>query len=187
MLNGINMSVIKLFFTSLVFLSAFPATRKGQTKAEHPLHAGVVNPIVVDEPLLIEGLEVKDFNRRRCIQLKEGMTKGLAEIYFFDFSASYDLTLFYADEASGKSAITVSINNKPAGSISFDEELKEASFTFKKKTLAAVNIQKWSRISLQFTGDGKEKCRLEKLVFTPVGAFQGDNENLKKPKSLQVF
>lgn len=183
--EGIHMTFIKLFFTSLVFLSVFSFVKEPAGMA--PMQRPVVNPIVFDELLLTEGLEVRDFNRKRCIQLKDGVTRGLAEIDFFDSSASYDLTLFYAGEPAGKSAVTISINDRPAGSVSFSEEVEKTSSGFKKKTLSAISIQTWSKISLEFASPGSGKCRVEKLVLTPVGAFKGHAQNLEKPKTLQVF
>ncbi len=183
------MSTIKLFFAPFIFLAAFSLVHKNTTPEKHRNNGFNANQIVVDGPLLIKGLEVKDFDKRRCIQLKDYVTHGLAETHLFQSSASYDITLFYVDDKKGKGKVDIYINEKSAGSVKFnDENLKDSSsFTFKKQTLSAINIQQWSKISLRFNGDKTEKCRIEKLVLTPVGAFRGKLEKLKKPQTLQVF
>ena len=147
------------------------------------------NPIVFDNFELTEGLEIADlkgvpdsFERRRVIQLGEGSKRGRAENYFFDQSAKYDITLFYVDGVNGKSGVNVIINGRNSGNIMFG-----LSNTFKEKTISGINIQKWSKISLEFTGDDDEKCRIEKLVITPIGAFDGQVDNLVKPKTLRIF
>jgi len=182
---------MKLFFVPFIFLAFLPFIKKEKTpfsliENNKRLNAG---PVVIDEPLLIQGLEIKDFDKKRCIQLKEGAKDGVAEINFFEPSACYDLTLFYVDEKSGKAELTVTVNGKKAGSIPFDEENKmdANAFVFKKKTIPRINIQQWSKISLLFTGDKTERCRIEKLVLTPVGEFKGQLQNLKRPETLQLF
>jgi cephalosporin-C deacetylase-like acetyl esterase len=182
---------MKLLFAPFIFFSFLSFTAKENTSPLLIQNIKQLNtaPIVIDEPFLLKGLEVKDFDNRRCIQLKDGFTMGLAETFLFEPSASYDMTLFYADESDGKSVVTININDQPAAIISFDEENKKgvASFVFKKKIFSAINIQQWSKISLQFAGDKNEKCRIEKLLLTPVAAFKGQLQKLKKPVTLQVF
>ena len=55
------------------------------SKSFQDAKSGQVNikSIVFDDFELIEGLEIKDLNRRRIIQLVEGSKKGRAENYFF--------------------------------------------------------------------------------------------------------
>jgi hypothetical protein len=178
------MKLINYFFVPLIFFSSLPFAGK-----EHSPGGGNVTPIVFDEPLLEKGLEVKDFNNKRCIQLQEGAVSGVAKMYLFEPSAHYDLTLFYVDETNGKSKVEIAINDKTVGAVQFDEEEGKngASFFFRKKTIAGISIQQWSQITLRFNGDGEEKCRIEKLVLTPVGEFSGEPANLPKPGTLQVF
>ncbi|GAA4729177.1 alpha/beta hydrolase [Flavisolibacter ginsenosidimutans] len=182
---------MKLLFAPFILLAFLPfVKREGLAFSPNENHKRInADPVVIDEPLLIHGLEIRDFNKKRCIQLKEGTSNGVAEINFFEPSACYDLTLFYVDEKSGKAELAVLINGKQAGSIPFDEESKNDfnAFAFKKKTIAGINIQQWSKISLLFTGDKTERCRIEKLVLTPVGAFKGQLQNLKRPETLQLF
>jgi cephalosporin-C deacetylase-like acetyl esterase len=183
------MSIIKLFFAPFIFLAAFSLVHNNTTPAKQKNDGFNAHQIVVDEPLLVKGLEVKDFDKRRSIRLKDDVTHGLAETYLFESSAKYDITLFYVDEKEGRGEVDIYINDKPAGSIKFNDENQKdsSSFTFKKQTLSAINIQQWSKISLRFNGDKTEKCCIEKLMLTPVGAFTGNIEKLKKPQTLQVF
>ena len=149
-------------------------------------------PLVFDDLELISGLEIVDLNRRRYIQLAPGSKKGRAEKYFFDNTARYDVEIFYLDESNGKSILSILINDRKAGDVTFDlhkagNSSASYSSSYRIKTLQEINIQKWSKIVLEFSGDGDEKCRIEKLVFTPVGDFEGRPANLTKPVSLRIF
>jgi cephalosporin-C deacetylase-like acetyl esterase len=185
------MNLIKAFIIPLVFLSFVSFNKKSKTQRDSlPSNTGwSAEPIIIDEPLLIKGLEVKDVGNHRYIQLKQGSTNGLAEAYLFEPSANYEVTVFYADETDGKSTLDININNRPAATVNFDNENKKdaESFVLKKKTFPSIDIQQWSKISFQFNGDKKELCRIEKIVLTPVGIFKGQLRNLKKPVTLQVF
>jgi cephalosporin-C deacetylase-like acetyl esterase len=150
---------------------------------------GNIEPIVFDNFELVEGLEIADlkgvsdsYYRRRVIQLCDGSKKGRAENYFFEHSAKYDITLFYVDGVNGKSGVDVIINDRKIGNIMFG-----LSNSFKEKTIPDINIQQWSKIVLEFIGDGNERCRLEKLIITPKGAFEGEITHLMKPKTLNIF
>lgn len=148
------------------------------------------NPIVWDAPELIEGLEIKAFNQKRCIQLKDGSINGLAESYFFDPSGKYDIQVSYIDEPNGKSTFDVMINSRVAGRVLFDETIFEnprLPYALKEKMIPGVNIQQWSKIRLLFKGNGGEKCRMEKITFIPVGVFDGKTEKIAKPSTLKVF
>jgi cephalosporin-C deacetylase-like acetyl esterase len=138
--------------------------------------------IVFDDFDLIEGLEIADLNQRRVIQLAGGSKKGRAESYFFDQPGKYDITLFYVDESSAKSSVKIIINDRGIGNITFG-----SSDSNKEKTIPGINIQQWSKIALEFIGNGNEKCRVERLVFTPIGAFDGKEEKLAKAMTLGIF
>ena len=151
-----------------------------------------VKSITFDDLELVEGLEITDLNRRRIIQLSENSGKGRAEKYFFDQSGKYDVTLFLIDESNGKSEVELIINNRKAGTFLFDFFKTESgssyySASMKEKTLQNINIQQWSKIELEFNGDGNEKCRIEKLVFNLTGDFEGKYDNPVKPKTLRIF
>lgn len=151
-----------------------------------------IEPIVFDDFDLIEGLEIADLDRRRIIQLGEGSKKGRAAKYFYEQSARYDVTLYYIDESNGKSVVKVSINDQSIGSILFDTyNAKNGASSYfssyKEKTIHGIDIQQWSKITLEFIGDGEEKCRIEKLVFTPTGVFDGKAAKLTKPKTLRIY
>lgn len=138
--------------------------------------------IVFDDFDLVEGLELADVSRKRVMQLATGSKKGRAENYFFDESGKYDVTLFYIDDLNAKSSVKVIINDRGIGTIMFG-----SSDSNKEKTISGVNIQKWSKIALEFTGDGNDRCRVEKLVFTSTGPFDGKEENLAKPVTMRIF
>ncbi len=149
-------------------------------------------PLVFENFILINGLEIVDVNRRRFVQLAPGSKKGRAEINFFDNTAMYDLQVFYVDESNGRSVINIFINNKKIGDIKLDlykSDLKASSYSssYREKTFNKINIQKWSKISIDFSGDGDERCRIEKLILTPAGNFEGFPVNLSKPLSLSLF
>lgn len=141
-----------------------------------------IEPIIFNDFELTEGLELADLDRRRIIQLGEDSKKGRTENYFFEQSAKYDITLFYVDGTKGKSGVDVIINGRKIGDIVFG-----LSDSFKEKTIPGINIQQWSKIILEFSGDGNERCRIEKLIFTPREAFEGKIENLVKPKTLRIY
>lgn len=148
--------------------------------------------IVMNDFELDKGLEITDLNRKRIIQLSKESKKGRAEKYFFEQSGKYDVTLFYVDESNGKSEIELIINNQSAGTFLFDLYKPESSVSsysssYRERTLSGINIQKWSNIVLEFSGDRDEKCRIEKLVITPAGPFDAKIEKLAKPLSLDVF
>jgi cephalosporin-C deacetylase-like acetyl esterase len=152
-------------------------------------YQGNTEPIIFDNFELIEGLELRNLSivgnshsERRIMQLVEGSKKGIAEDYFFEQSGKYDMALFYADGVKGKSGVDIIINGLNIGNIMFG-----LSNSFKVKTIPGINIQKWSKIVLEFNGEGDEKCRIEKLVLTPTGAFEGQVTNLVKPQTLRVF
>jgi cephalosporin-C deacetylase-like acetyl esterase len=182
---------MKISFVPIICLTVFSFIFKNNelTRQYPKSDGGNPKSIMFDDPNLINGLIIEDFNHMRCIQLKPGSTNGLAEIYFFDESAKYNISISYIDETNGKSAVELSINNKPVGDIKFDAVNAKAgaSYSIKQKTIPGIDIQKWSKITLQFAGNGGEKCRIEKLVLTPVGTFDGKQEKLAKPVTMDVF
>ena len=152
----------------------------------------ISEPLVFDDFELINGLEIVDLNRRRYIQLSEGSKKGRAEKYFFDNSAMYDIEIFYLDESNGKSVLSIIINDKKIGDVNFElfrsgNSSVSYSSSIRRKTFQGINIQKWSKIILEFSGDGDEKCRVEQLIITPVGDFNGKSADLTKPLSFRIF
>ena len=141
-----------------------------------------LEPVVFINFELISGLEIIESERRRFVQLGNGSKKGRAENYFFEQSGKYDITLFYADNLNEKSEVKLIINNQNIGSI-----ILGSSNLLKEKTITGINVQQWSKIALEFTGDGDDKARFEKLVFNPIGAFDGKADNLVKPVTLRIF
>ena len=182
------LSSLSLRYGLANIMSKIGNDRAQSFQGEKPAQVNI-EPIVFDNFELIEGLELRNFSvggnshsERRIMQLVEGSKTGIAEDYFFEQSAKYDITLFYADGVKGKSEVDIIINGLDIGNIMFG-----LSNSFKVKTIPGINIQEWSKITLEFSGEFNEKCRVEKLVFTPKGAFDGKIENLAKPKTLRIF
>ena len=157
-------------------------------------NAGFKNkPVVYEEFELIEGVEVGDINfweewisgsysRRRVIQLKEGSSKGRAETVFSEPSAKYNITITYVEAKKPEAELGLLINGQRIGSVNYGD-----SHSFQERTFENVNVQKWSKILLEFTGTKEARCRVEKIVFTPVGVFEGQLARLEKPNTLKIF
>ncbi len=145
-------------------------------------------PLLLDNLKIVAGLEYSYLHEpgkndmTRVTQLKEGLKIGWAEDYFFEVTGKYDLTIFYVDGKKGNSSVEIFINNQKAGGI-----LMGATDSFKEQTIKGINIQQWSKIELEFRGDGNERCRVVNLLFTYTGNFNGKTEKLNKPLSLDVF
>ena len=157
------------------FTGGLPATRQAPPE------------VVLENPVPVEGLETGYYIERhkprlRLLQLKEGVTKGYAEDYFYDPSASYDITVTYVEGSEGTGGLELLVNGNPAGKV-----VSGSSNDIRKHTFRNIDVQEWSRIGLVFTGDGKGLCRFDRLVFTPVGKFKGKLQDLEKPKTPRVF
>ena len=142
-----------------------------------------------DNPELIKGLEITDFQNRRCIGLKKGSKSGLAEDYFYDQSGRYNITISYIGEKPGNPVIKLLINEQPVGSMVLSAGLSGngQSYAVRQKTFSGINIRKWSKISLSFFGNGNERCRIAKVIFTPAGVIADKSEELTKPTTLELF
>lgn len=145
--------------------------------------------VLIDDPNIIDNLEIVFFKRIRVIQLINGAHEGTAGQFFFGESASYDIEVYYVDESKGEQSLQLNINDEQVGNILFSENIegKRSTGSLKEKKISGVNIQKYSKILLKFNGNEDAKCRIEKIVFTPVGPFGGKEETLAKPNTLQVF
>ncbi|WP_202552248.1 acetylxylan esterase [Ginsengibacter hankyongi] len=144
-----------------------------------------VKPTEFDNPQLIKGLEIIDSDNRRFIQLKGGSNYGLAEDYFVQPTGKYNVSVYYMADSLEKSEVKVMINRRLAGSVVFGSNKFAGSSSH--KTFARINIEKWSRIDLEFNKKGSGKCRIEKVIFTPTGAFDGKLKSLSEPKSLKLY
>ncbi len=189
--------MISLKIYSILFLLFFSGFQKEGLQAagvSEPEKSALNNkPIVYEEFELIEGLEVGDINfweelitgsysRRRVIQLKEGSTKGRAEIAFFEPSAKYNITVTYVEAKKPGAELFILVNGNKAGVVKYGD-----SHSFREITFENVNVQKWSKILLEFSGTNEDRCRVEKIVFSPAGVFEGQQERLEKPVTLKVF
>ncbi len=174
------------FFLFPDYLTSASQIQESQTRE-------VNQSFIYEEFELIGGVEVADINfwqewidgsysRRRVIQLKEGADNGRAETVFFESSAKYDITLIYVEGKKPDSKIILSINEQQIGKVEFG-----SSYSFKEEIFKDVNVQKWSTIRLDFEGEDDAKCRLEKIILTRVGPFDGNIVNLTKPTTLRLF
>jgi cephalosporin-C deacetylase-like acetyl esterase len=147
-----------------------------------------IKPAVFDNPILLKGLEFKDFQDNRCIQLKKGATSGLAEDYFFEESGEYNISLFYFNNSNDKPVVKVVVNGQIISNVQLDSETDNSPFLrLQHKIFKGINISKWSKIDLQFNGNGNGKCLIAKVVFTRTGDYEGKVKELPEPKSLDVF
>jgi cephalosporin-C deacetylase-like acetyl esterase len=148
-----------------------------------------IKPSVFDSPELIRGLEITDFQGRRCIGLKQGSKSGLAEDYFYEPSGRYNITISYFSEKGGNPGVKLMINGEPVGSMVLRAKVpgNRRSNALDQKTFSGINIRKWSKISLNFFGNGNAGCRIAKILFTPAGVIEGESAELTKPTTLELF
>lgn len=188
---------IKIFLLPVIFLalislncsaqnSATPVKNNAEPKA---FAISYVKPTEFDNPQLIKGLEIIDLNHNRYIQLKKGFNFGLAQDYFFEPTGNYNITVYYMADSLEKSEVNVIINGKAIGSVIFGSNGIRGKFSYGagQKTFAEINIEKWSKIDLKFNKKGNGKCKIEKVIFTPAGTFNGKLKNFSKPASLKLF
>ncbi len=189
-MNCFKISVLLILLFQVIINPDYLIAASFSESSALPVNA---EKVVFDEFELLGGIEVGDINfwdewingsydRRRVIQLKEGAASGSAEADFFEPSAKYDITLHYVEGKRPDSKVTLLINNKKIGTVDYG-----SSYAFKEKTFENINVQKWSRITLNFQGEKDAKCRVEKLILTPVGRFDNNVSNLEKPVTLKIF
>ncbi len=188
------MNRLKLSFLLLVFFQLLlPDNLTSAPLFQNSEIPGLNQTFIFDEFELIEGVEVADINfwqewingsysRRRMIQLKEGADRGRAETVFFEPTGKYDITLIYVEGKKPDSKLTLSVNNQQVGSIEYG-----SSYAFKEEVFKDINVQKWSTIRLDFEGKEGAKNRLEKVIFTHVGPFEGKLADINKPVTLRLF
>ncbi len=187
-IKTIQISFLLVIITVLISMnccgqnSTVPVKNNAEPKA---FAISYVKPTEFDNPELIKGLEVIDLNHRRFIELKDGSRYGLAEDYFSQPTGKYDISVFYMVDSLEKSEVKVMINGKIVGTVVFGSNNLTRSSS--DHTFSAINIERWSKIDLEFNKKDNGKCRIEKVVFTPAGDFDGKLENLPKPKSLKLF
>jgi cephalosporin-C deacetylase-like acetyl esterase len=166
--------------------SAIPVKNNVEPKA---FAISFVKPTEFDNPELIKGLEVIDLHHSRYIQLKKDFKFGLAQDYFFEPTGKYNITVYYMADSLEKSEVKVIINGHAIGSVIYGSNRVrgKSSYGAGQKKFAGINVEKWSKIDLKFNKKGNGKCKVEKVIFTPAGAFDGKLENFSKPASLKLF
>jgi len=142
-----------------------------------------------DDLEIIDGLEVASWMRKRCLQLRKDVKTGRARRVFFGESAKYDMVFDCIDEVRGASTIRVRVNGQEAGGVKLDTPRDGSKRSYQEcaKTVAGVNIQRYSTITLELIGDKGERCRILKMELRPMGRFDGEFAKRKKPESLRLF
>ncbi len=196
MITSLFKSLIKLLslITLLLAVIIFQSCKDSTKEPGHRSFESAGLSVVIDDPNIIDNLEIVYFNeggfdRRRVIQLINGAHEGTAEHCFFGESAKYDIVVYCVDESKGKQSLQLIINDEQVGNVLFSENNEDNSLSGSliEKKISGVEVQKYSKILLKFNGNENAKCRIEKIVFTPVGPFGGQEEKLAKPNTLKVF
>ncbi|MFC1562614.1 alpha/beta hydrolase family protein [candidate division KSB1 bacterium] len=148
---------------------------------------------VADDLEIIEGLEVinlSPYNQRRFLQLEKDAKTGSAQRFFFGETARYDIGIDYTgiEGFSDKLLVKVMINDNNVGEMQLDIP-KGSSDIAGKRLLSEINIQRYSKITLEFTQKDYNggKFGIEKLILTPAGSFMGQLAELKKPETLRIY
>lgn len=143
---------------------------------------------------ILDGLEIIGwhYNTKRLFQLKNNSLPGRAQRYFFGESARYDITFTYVEQTrlEGKSLVKLLINDRQVGEVTLGVPASESkrSYAVEEKSLSGVDIQHYSKVTLEITADNIERCRLEKITLTRIGNFEGKLLELKRPPaSLRIF
>lgn len=164
--------------------------------AEKQKANSAVKPMVyeVDNFEVLDGLEIISwhYNTKRLFQLKNNSRPGRAQRHFFGESARYDIAFNYVEQTrlEGKSPVKLFINDHQIGAVTLGVPASESkrSYAIEEKSLSGVNIQRYSKITLEITADNVERCRLEKITLTRTGNFEGKLLDMKKPpESLRIF
>jgi cephalosporin-C deacetylase-like acetyl esterase len=180
--------VIACIFLTLILNKSYGQTSTVDNKQPKRFAISYIKPAVFDNPILLRGLELKDFQDSRCIQLTKGAKSGLAEDYFFEESGKYNISVYYFNNSNDKPIVKVIINGSPIGTVVFESDRSKSEYSrLQHKEFTGIDIDKWSKIDLQFNGNGNEKCCVAKVVFTRAGDYEGKVKELPEPKSLDVF
>jgi cephalosporin-C deacetylase-like acetyl esterase len=190
--NGKRIHVVYAFFACIFFTficnKSYCQIIPVNNKEPKRFAISYIRPTVFDNPVLLEGLKLNDFQDNRCIQLTTGARFGMAEDYFFEESGKYNISLYYFNNSSDKPVVKVIINGKPIGTVVFEPDTsKSEHLQLQHKVFQGINISKWSKIDLQFNGNGHEKCCVAKVIFTRTGDFEGKVNELPEPETLDVF
>jgi cephalosporin-C deacetylase-like acetyl esterase len=177
-----------LSIITLVLTIFFMSCSNGHVKTSNGGLEITEPSITIDDPKMVNGLEVVNFNRRRVIQLNERANEGVAEDNFLGESAKYDIAVYYVSESKGKSNLELIINDQVISTIQFYDASKNSKAgSLNKKEIPKINVQQYSSIRLRFHGDSISKCRIEKVVFILRGPFEKKTLDLVKLKTLKIF
>ncbi len=123
----------------------------------------------------LDGYEVARRGERTVLQTVAEEQRGIAAVTFYEATARWDVTLRYLDEPDGASTLRVLVNGAEVGSVVADavEGETDAAEEVRELTLAGVDIQRYSRITVVGEADQGERARIVGLHFAPVGALRG--------------
>src|SRR6185312_1597131 len=88
----LRFGVIFSFFLAFISNKSYGQTTTTDNSQPKRFAISYIKPAVFDNPILLKGLELKDFQDNRCIQLINGATSGLAEDYFFEETGKYNIS-----------------------------------------------------------------------------------------------
>jgi cephalosporin-C deacetylase-like acetyl esterase len=184
LISSVTIPAFLLLITvSSSFSPVLRAQRAEQEKKQTPVQ------IVFDEmepgPGLERGVYRYTDDHRPVVKLIRESTNGRTDMFLTDQSAEYDVTLTCYDTPDGASLVNLHVNDKSEGIMMLDASGE--GVTKRELTVTGVNIQKWSKISLVVSGNGAERCLLEKLTLTKKGEFTGTMKDIENPLLLKVF
>lgn len=182
--------VIRLFLLTSVTIAFCEHSigQKDQKSEPKRFAISYIKATVFDNPELSRDLEIKDVGDWRYIQLKPSATFGVAKDYFYEPSGRYNITVFYTDTPREKATAQLLINDNVIGSIAFGGKPDSTGrYIIKHKTFSGIDIAQWSKITLQFFGNGTSNCRVQKVVFSPAATAPEKLQPLNRPVTLSVF
>ncbi|MGC9320100.1 MAG: prolyl oligopeptidase family serine peptidase, partial [Armatimonadota bacterium] len=139
-----------------------------------------------------DGYEPATRGEWEVLQAPEGVERASATTVFHEATARWDVTLRYLDEPDGACTFRLLVNGEEVGSIVADETVDEdpGADVERTHTFEAVDIQRYSRITIAGEPDEGEYARFMAVTFTPVGRFEGEllgERELPPPNNLRVY
>ena len=138
-------------------------------------------------------LEITEDNNIYSLIVKKWHDFARVQRNFCGEPAQYKISLYYLDHFLGEPSINVFVNDAKVGMIEFHkpEDGKRDLNTESYKILSGINIRKWSKIAFDIKNavpqERTDKLHIQRIVFTPVGPYQGDNTELNNPEPLRIF
>jgi len=151
-------------------------------------------PLVTTSAFELEcaaGFKPTRYRRATVIALPTGTDRGTAKMVFWGESARYDVSVFCTNPRGAKATLSLSINGVAAPQWELVPIAPKPRRTpMHKKVFRGLDIQRYSRLVLEAVADGRDRCRIHKVAFTPVGRFQGKflpPATLRVPPTLRLY